>query len=344
MLFPVQSRLQGVRLIGFKATTAATPSITININPDEFVSPTRGASAGLFTLPLRRAGSRTLQLFGCPAGSSTGLNGGSVMSTSIAGETSTISGILSGTNGTATDGEFNGIIASSNSKIGDRSAFGQVFGCKRQQCVIQCGDITIGASTATVNKGVGDFTVVRTGAGAATVTFRRQIFGSTPIVVAQQITSNGFYAVRVFNESTTGFQVQFNDYSGSTINERFNFIVYGFAAKDSYGAASGPLLSTQRGMRLELYRVTASALTIGSQFATTTGSNGNGDWTVNFRDPFRQKPFCFTGAANATAKGVAQNLPTTALAQTYNWNYPNTLANSTGQDILIIGADDPSEY
>jgi hypothetical protein len=342
MLFPVHSRLQNVRLIGAKVTTAATPSFAVDLNPDEFVAPTR-TGTGAFTLPLRQSSSRILQMFGTPNSPSSSFDGGSIFSPSVASEKASIQGVLSGTSGTATEGSGNLIIASATSSVIDRVKLNPVLGCKRQQGVIFFGDITITAGTVTINKGSGDFTAVRTGSGAATITFKRQVFGQAPIVIAQAISNGAFFGSRVANVTTTGFDVQLSNSVGSPpASDRLNFMVYGFSAKDTYGGAESPLMSTQRGMRLELYRIVGGALTIGSQLGTVSG--GAGDYTVTFREPFRQKPFVFTGAANATVKGMHQNLPTTTAVQSYNFTYPTTLANSTAQDILVIGSDDPSEY
>jgi hypothetical protein len=158
----------------------------------------------------------------------------------------------------------------------------------------------------------------------------------------QAISNGAFYGSRVTNVTTSGFQLVLSNSAGTEINDRVNFIVYGFSAKDTYGGADAPLMSTQRNMRLELYRVVGGALTVGAQLATL--NTGTGEYIVNFREPFRQKPFVFTGAANATAVGGFNDLPTTTSAKSFNFTYPTTLANSTAQDILVIGSDDSSEY
>jgi hypothetical protein len=132
MLFPVMSRLQNVRLIGAKITTASTPSFTTNINPDEFVAPSR-TGTGTFTLPLRHGSSRLLQMFGTPDSENSPQDGGFVSSTSIASQTSTISGLITGTNGTATDSSAQILIAASNSRVTDRVKLNPVLGCKRQE-------------------------------------------------------------------------------------------------------------------------------------------------------------------------------------------------------------------
>lgn len=341
MLFPLMSRLQNVRLIGAQFTTTSDPSFTSNLNGDEFVSPTRNGT-GTFTLPLRQASSRLIQLFGTPNSSDSNLNGGVVYSSSVASETSTISGGIVGSSGTARESGADIILACSTSKILDRVKPNPVLGCKRQGGVLLFGDITIGVSSVTVNKGAADFTFTRTGTGAVSVAFKRQLFGQAPIVLVQAISNNAFFGSRILNKTTSGFDLVLANSNGSANNDRVNFIVYGFSAKDSYGGAESPLHCTQRGMRLELYRIVGGALTIGSQLGTLSG--GGGDYTITFREPFRQKPFVFTGAANATAKGAHQNLPTTTAVQSFNFTYPSTLANSTAQDILVIGSDDPSEY
>jgi hypothetical protein len=281
-------------------------------------------------------------MFGTPNSENADYDGGFISSTSIASQTSTISGILVGTNGTATDGTGNILIASSNSRVTDRVKLNPVLGCKRQGGVIFFGDVTIGASTVTINKGSGDFTATRTGTGQVTITFKRQLFGQAPIVLLQAISPDAFFGSRVFNVTTSGFQLVLSNGAGTELNNRCNFIVYGFSAKDTYGGAEAPLMSTQRGMRLELYRIVSNALTVGAQLATL--NTGAGQYVVNFREPFRQKPFVFTGAANATAKGAMNDLPTTTAVQSFNFTYPSTLANSTAQDILVIGSDDISEY
>lgn len=340
MLFPVESRLQNVRLIGTQLTTTVTPSFTSDLNGDEFVAPSR-SGVGTFTLPLRQGSSRLLQMFGTPNTSDTNLNVGTVNSTSVAGEKSSVSGSIVGTGGTLRDSTADIIIASATSAVTDRVKKNPVLGCKRQGGVLIFGDITITGGAATINKGSGDFTATRTGTGAVTIAFKRQIFGQAPVVLVQAITSNGWFGARVLNKTTSGFDLLLANNSGAA-NDRLNFIAYGFSAKDSYGGAEAPLMSTQRSMRLELYRIVGGALTLGSQLGTVSG--GTGDYTVTFREPFRQKPFVFTGAANATARGCWQNVPTTGSVQSFNFSYPTTLANSTAQDILVIGSDDPSEY
>lgn len=340
MHFPVMSRLQNVRLIGAQITTTSAPSFASNLNGDEFVSPSR-TGTGAFTLPLRHGSSRLVQLFGTPNSTDSNLNTGNVYSTSIASEKSTISGAIVGSGGTARESSADIILATSTSAVVDRVKLNPVLCCKRKGGVIFFGDITIGAGSVTINKGSGDFTATRTGTGAVTITFKRQFFGQAPVVLFQAISNTGFFGARILNKTTSGFGLVLAN-QGGVVNERLNFIVYGFSAKDSYGGAEAPLMSTQRGMRLELYRIVGGALTVGAQLGTLAG--GTGDYTVTFREPFRQKPFVFTGAANATAVGCMQNLPTTTAVQSYNFTYPSTLANSTAQDILVIGSDDPSEY
>ena len=341
MFFPVMSRLQGVRLIGAKVTTTAGPTFSVDINPDGFVGGSR-TGTGAFTLPLRQGSSRLLQMFGTPNIANSAFDGGTIFSPSVASEKASIQGVLSGTTGTATEGSGNLLIASANSRIVDRVKLNPVLGYKRQGGVIFFGDITIGGASVTINKGSGDFTASRTGTGAVTITFKRQTFGQAPVVLMQAISPDAFFGSRVANVTTTGFDLVLSNSAGTELDNRCNFIVYGFSAKDTYGGADAPLMSTQRGMRVELYRIVSNALTVGSQLGTVTGSTG--DFSLVFREAFRQKPFVFTGCANATVRGTWQNLPTTTGVQVFGYTYNTTLSSPTALDVLVIGSDDPSEY
>jgi len=341
MLFPLMSEQQSVRLIGTTVTTTAAPAITVDRNADDFITPVR-TGTGAFTLTLRNASARNIQAFGTPNTTSSALDGAGVRWTHSLTEKQTIAGVM-GRVGTPADSTCNILVASSLSRQIDRVKLNPVLGNKRQGGVIMLGDITVGVSDVTTNFGRSDFICTRTGTGAVSVAFRNQLFGQPPIVLMNAVSNNAFYGARVANVTTSGFDLILANSAGTALNDRLNFLVYGFSAKDSYGSAEAEISCTQRGGRLALLRTVSGGMgDIGAQLTSLVATTG--DDILTLRTQFRRRPFVFTSAINATSMLSAPFIPSATQIEVFAFNATPVLAEPTATDVLVIGFDDPSEY
>jgi hypothetical protein len=341
MLFPLQSELQSVRLVGVSANI--TSPLTVDVNPDDIIGGAR-TGAGAYSLPLRDASSRPVLTFGRPNSAAAGFNAGHVTASNLSSAVSAMTGVTRAASGTATDGLTDILFFGADSKITDRVMKNPVLGQKRQQGVIMVGQI---AANGIITWGKGDFTSTSGGTGVYNITFRRQIFGQTPIVHLCPSDSGTYLGCKVSNVTAQGFTATFGAIvAGTATASTFNIFVYGYAAEDSYGRARAPLLCTRRKGRLNLFRIESGVLTVGSQLGSLT-VGGTGNFTITYRNPYRSLGFGFVGIGSATTiAGQVGTAGTTASAvNILSCNSASgAAATATYTDVLTIGFDDPSDY
>lgn len=318
-------------LYGFSFDTSGSQSVTIG---KDDVASTADPGAGRITINHRLSGRRGCVSVGAAF---TSVGNGSMCASnpdSTAGSYSQFN--MTESTPTATDGVGNGISLIYQSTNTDRIREHLVLGRFSKPRIIVANI----ASSGTVNSGINDFACTKTATGVYTITFKRS-FGKTPIVVATcNDASLGFATVT--SVTAAGCVVATWTAAPAAADRGFHIWVYGSAGRDEIGRKNVPVLAPFRLPRLEAYRVDYSAGTpsyaIGAGDATGNPTdNGTGDFTITFKEAFKQAPIII--AAAATSGHTVTLTSVTATTARMTVHSAAGAAADINAHVLVLGSD-----
>lgn len=201
--------------------------------------------------------------------------------------------------------------------------------------------VTVGASTASLDIGYGDFTVTRTGTGSGTLTLREPFHRNGLFFATQGTVSGGYAALDSATSSKSSFPFAIYDNGGSVANGVIEGFCFGWDSADLSHCKPQRVLSTICAPRM-IWGVVSSAgvVTVGkSDFSVSVASNV---FTVTFKRAFPVTPVVmvtplFNGdsAPRVTSKSGAGCTVTLAPAS----------GTATARDfsIIVIGNDARSD-
>lgn len=111
------------------------------------------------------------------------------------------------------------------------------------------------------------------------------------------------------------------------------------------------VVSSQRKVRVESFRLVAASVPTGTAAQTATGctqgtyqctvlKNGTGDFTVNFNQPFARTPCSVASPLHASSKLFATKVSESASAVRFAvFSDAGTATDPTSLEILVIGSD-----
>lgn len=319
-------------LYGFSFDTSGSQSVTIG---KDDVSSTADPGPGRITINHRVSGRRGCVSVGAAF---TSVGNGSMCASnpdSTAGSYSQFN--MTESTPTATDGVGNGISLIYQSTNTDRIREQLVLGRFSKPRIIVANI----ASSGTVNSGINDFACTKTATGVYTITFKRS-FGKTPIVVATPNDASLSYAT-VTSVTASGCVVATWTAVPAAADRGFHIWVYGSAGRDEIGRKNVPVLAPFRLPRLEAYRVDFSAgvpgYGLGAEDATgaPTDNGGLGDFTITFKEAFKQAPIII--AAAATSGNAVTLTSVTATSARMTVHSAAGAAADVNAHVLVLGSD-----
>jgi hypothetical protein len=335
MLREIYDYFNNPRIFFGNLTTTVTPSATVNIGAGDLTLARGGA--GLFTTTRKQPFTRLGMVFG----SNYTLNGGycdlSAASTAILDNLR-----LNDQTGAAADGTVDILSVGYNSSDVSICSRQQVA-CSRRRSRIICARIT--GATPSLDFGLTDFTLNKTGTGVYALTFKRA-FASTPAVFATAVLNSGNRGVIVSARTASGCILSVHNQAGTATDAVLHIVVIGSDSRDEHGGAFSRIQNPQRKPRIVAGSVTQSAgtysLGVNSQAFTGVVKNGTGDITVTLSKPFRQQPVCLLSAAGTRAQLVTVDSSTIRLIGLAGGAV--TATDPTVFNILAIGSDDSTEF
>lgn len=328
------------RIIPFSYTTTASTA-TMNIGEGDFTVARTGQ--GAVTLTAREPLSRTGFVYvtsGPSAGAGSYVRWNGAASSKSSWDLNQLTASGSGTEGTV-DGFVFGFESSdlTNYKV-QRVASSRV----RTRCI--WGKIT--GSTGAVAVGGKGFTCTKSTTGTYVITFTPG-FGTTPVVMAQGISTSAVVNCNFTSKSANGVTITTAPQTATATDADFYLLVIGQDSRSDAGKNRSPLLNNQRKPRIiagevtntgGTYSITVGGATGGTDFTNLT-DNGTGDFSVTIASPFKREPALF--AATTSIRVMATY--TTDVMRFVARNAAGSTQDITGQTyIFAIGSDDVSEY
>lgn len=317
-------------LYGFSFNTTAQ---SVTIGKDD-VSSTVDPGAGRITINHRLPGRRGCVSVGAAF---TSVGNGSMCASNPDSSSGSYSQFnMTESTPTATDGVGNGISLIYQSTTTDRIREQMLLGRFSKPRIIAANI----ASTGAVNSGINDFSCTKGATGVYTITFKRS-FGKTPIVVATCNDASLSFAT-VTSVTAAGCVVATWTAVPAAADRGFHIWVYGSAGRDEIGRKGVPVLAPFRLPRFEAYRVDYSfgvpSYAIGAQDATGNPTdNGTGDFTITFKEAFKQAPIIIAAAATSGHAVTLTSVTATTARMTVH------TAAGAGADInahvLVLGTD-----
>lgn len=207
--------------------------------------------------------------------------------------------------------------------------------------------------TGVVAIGSPDFSCVRTGTGAYTVTFRKP-FARPPIAVATAYSDNTVLNI----VSVDATQILLTSWNASSVatNSSFTLMVYGSAQIDPTTQFPKPVFNTQRKPRVLAFQVRYNAgvpsAAIGAEDISGAITDFNtGNFFFTLARPFRREPIvvasvCRSGTGGTGTDGSWCQIGSNTTSSVLGFQVRNSAGTNVDRDvnILVLGYDDPAEY
>lgn len=299
MLRNIQQRYLKSRMMGFRVTGSATPSMALG---GEMVTGVSDTGQGNFTLELKEPYQRAPIVLTSSRALSTSTNGYYTNLETVSA--SQVEVFNRDINGTAQDSDDAVDVLSIGWDSPDTTAYNNLHLKSRWKAsYIITGQIN--STDGVVNYGKGDVTATRESTGIYTITFRRPL-AIAPLVFCNAVTSSAYFTyIKSGSVSTTGFTIVCKDADGTVQDGIVNFLAYCTDKTSPYGGYQhNDVYSTQRAAHLLAFSIVnpagTPAASINSSDVASVTDNGSGDYTINFAQTFRRAVACF---ATASANG-----------------------------------------
>ena len=331
----------GSRLIPFKITTTATPSITANIGGDNFTTLTRNA-AGKATLVPVEPWVRVPVVIGGVASSIA--DGGYVNYDTTPVDNSIVLEALSPA-GAGDDGSFYGLALGWDWDDTDVTT-DQILRCSNRGARIILGQVT---SAAAISQGAGQFTITNPSTGVYVLTYSRA-FSREPLVFVTPIAA----AQKSYKVTSTAESATITMYSAAEAAEAnaFLVLVFGFDSTEDTGRQLA-LVNTPRGKtRMIGLRVDGVSGTpvvgLGNNNIGIT-DNGTGDYTLDFSgvpwfdqvSPTYGKLMVFGTSKDSRFQLAA--VPTDDTFQMLQFGATGTAADDNA-NLIVFASEDSTDY
>lgn len=331
----------GSRLIAFKITTTATPSITANMGGDNFTTLARN-SAGKATLTLTEPWVRVPVVIGGVA--SDIADGGYVTYDTAGTDTAVVLEALSAA-GAGDDGSFFGLALGwdwdDTEPVSDQLAHASRRGAR-----IILADV---ASGGTLNLGDGQCTITKSATGVYVLQYRRAFSEAPAVYVTPIATTQKSYKV-----TSTAEQATITMYSAAEAAEdnAFQVLVYGHDSTEDTGRQKAPVLVPRGKTRLIGLKVEGSdgspAVTIGNNNIAVT-DNGTGDYSLDFSgvpwfsevDPTYGKLFIF--GTSLASRFQLQAAPTDDTFRMLQFSATGVAADDDAY-MMVFSCEDSTDY
>ena len=209
------------------------------------------------------------------------------------------------------------------------------------------------STTPTILNGARQFSIVKSGTGDVTLTFKNAPSGSKNCVVCAIPVSASALVCNISTVSGLSVRILTFSTAGSATDAQVNVLVYQDAQGPSEKVSCTPLMSSQRKPILFGYSVlyASGAPTLESVLGSTDVTIANtatGRVTFTFAQGFQRAPVMIATAINNTATRYCtiDNVSNTAF-EVKNWSSAPALANPTdgsGFQVIGIGFNDATEY
>ncbi len=329
------------RLIAFKVTTTATPSITMNMGGDNFTTTTRN-SAGKVTLVPVEPWVRVPVMLGGVA--SDIADGGFVTYDTVAADNSIVLEAL-GAAGAGDDGSFYGLA------MGWDWDDTQVYSDQLQKAARRGARVILGqvAAAGTLTLGNGQCVITKSSTGVYVLQFRRA-FSNEPLVFVTPIAATQ----KSYKVTATAEQVTITMFSSAEAAEDngFLFLVYGHDSTEDVGRQHAPILCPRGKTRMIGLKVEGAdgspSITIGDNNLAVT-DQGTGDYLLDFSgvpwfdqvSPTYGKLMVF-----GTALGNRVQLASDPTDDTFNVLIFNAAGVAADDDVYLIAfaSEDSTDY
>ncbi len=347
MLRSVKSTVQGLKLIGFCATTAASAANTVAFGKGDGTFTNATADNQIDFVP-KVGFARTPVVVGT-AGDNIAVGGTAF----VAADPSATSVSLTTVNGSnaADVGSVCGLIVAPTSRTlntlarKDNGLF-TVFSTKKAPRII-AAQITTGGSTVTVGKN--QVTNVTGGTGISTITFKNA-FASPPVVIGTPEIATEGGNCRIDSITASTCVVNTFNAANTATSMPINLLIYGSDVRDSDShSIVGRAVQTQMRLpRLIAAHISYSAGTpsfVVGGGELTVADTGTGAPTLTFRDAFptAKVPVVVASSSDATNRWCTVVTSATGVAIEVTGS-TGTPGDPTDVHVIILGSDDPTEF